>query len=135
MSRVVALGLTALILAACDPADQTPPPGPATPPVATGAPQPSPPVSWEATQERYRQVETEPPDPLEALEWRAVQCGHYSSEFGGDGSERDQWLNAQMDRLQCGDGLAAEARAMRDARSGEPVVVARLTTVLAAFEE
>ncbi|MEJ6788855.1 hypothetical protein BrevBR_04830 [Brevundimonas sp. BR2-1] len=132
MSRIVALGLTALTLAACNPADQAPP---TTPPAATGAAPPSAPVSWEATQERYRQVEAAPSDPVEALEWRAVQCDHYSSEFGGDGSERDQWLNTQMDRLECEDGLAAEARAMRDARSGEPVVVARLTTVLAALGE
>lgn len=135
MSRIVAVGLTALILTACNPADQTAPPEPAAPAAAANAVQPSAPVSWEATQERYRQVEVAPSDPLEALEWRAVRCDHYSSEFGGDGSERDQWLNAQMDGLRCGGGLAAEARAMRDARSGEPVVVARLNTVLATFEE
>jgi hypothetical protein len=134
MSRIVALGLTALSLAACNPADQTPPPEPATPAAATSAARPSAPVSWEATQDRYRQVEAAPSDPLEALEWRAVQCDHYSGEFGGDGSERDQWLNAQMEGLRCGDPLAAEARAMRDARAGEAGVAARLDVVLARLE-
>jgi hypothetical protein len=134
MSRIVVPGLTALILAGCKPADQTPPSEPAAPAEATSAAPASAPVSWEATQARYRQVEVAPSDPVAALEWRAVGCDHYSSEFGGDGSERDQWLNAQMDRLQCGDGLVAEARAMRDARSGEPGVAARLDAVVAAFE-
>lgn len=134
MSRIVTMGLTALLLAACQPAYEPTPTEPVPPAEATSAPQPSTAVSWEATQERYRQVDVAPSDPLEALEWRAVGCAHYSGEFGGDNSERDQWLNAQMDRLQCGDELIAEARAMRDTRSGEPDVVARLNSVLAAFE-
>lgn len=133
MSRIVAIGLTALILAACEPADQSTPPEPAAPAGTASAPQASAPVSWEATQERYRQVEVAPSDPLEALEWRAVGCAHYSGEFGGDNSERDQWLNAQMDRLQCGDELVNEARALRDARSGEPDVGARLEAILAVY--
>jgi hypothetical protein len=134
MSRIAAVGLTALILTACQPADQTPPTGPVGPSAPTSAPQPSAAVFWEATQERYRNVEAAPSDPLEALEWRGVRCDHYASEFGGDGSERDQWLNAQMDRLKCGDQLVAEARALRDARSAEPDVVARLNAVLAVYE-
>lgn len=133
MSRIVTVGLTALILAACKPADQTRPIEPVAPSAATSAPQPSAAVSWEATQERYRQVDDAPSDPLEALEWRGVRCDHYASEFGGDGSERDQWLNAQMDRLKCGDQLVAEARALRDARSAEPDVMARLDAVLAVY--
>lgn len=132
MSRIVAISLSALALVACKPADQ---PAPTEPPAATGSAQPPAPVSWEATQERYQQVDVAPSDPLEALEWRAVQCDHYSSEFGGDGSERDQWLNAQMDRLRCGDPLLTDLRAMRDARSGEPGVVARIDAVLAVFEQ
>jgi hypothetical protein len=134
MSRIVIVGLTALVLTACKPADQTTPPEPVTP-AASAAPQPSAAVSWEATQNRYQQVDVAPADPLEALEWRGVQCDHYASEFGGDGSERDQWLNTQMDQLHCGDELVADARAMRDARSGEPVVVSRLNAVLAVYEQ
>lgn len=133
MSHIV-IGLTAVILTACQPTDQATPTKAFAPVETTSAPQPSTPVSWEAMQERYRQVDVAPSDPLAALEWRGVGCAHYSGEFGGDNSERDQWLNAQMDRLQCGDELMAEARAMRDARSGEPDVVARINSVLAAFE-
>lgn len=139
MSRIVATGLTALILAACGPADQAPTAEPAeaapTAPAKTSASQPSTPMSWEATKARYRQVEVEPSDPLEALEYRGVLCEHYSGEFGGDGSERDQWLNAQMDKHRCGDELAAEARAMRTSRSGEPDVVARLNAIVAIYGE
>lgn len=87
---------------------------------------------WEATQERYRQMEVAPYDPLEALEWRAVGCSHMSGEFGGDNSERDRALIAQMDALRGGDALAAEARALRSARAGDAAVVARLDAVLAA---
>lgn len=142
MSRVIAIGLTAVILAACQPADQTPTaeptaPAPAAEPAAAdpaSAPRAAAPMTWEAMQDRYQQMEGDPTDPLEALERRAVLCAHYSGEFGGDNSERDQWLNAQMDSYRC-DDLVADARAMRDARSGEPDVAARLDTVLAQFAE
>ena len=140
MSRIVVIGLTVLILAACGPADQTPTaegaaPEPVPAPVApASAPQPSAPTSWAATEERYRQVEVEPSDPLEALEYRGVHCQYYSGEFGGDGSERDQWLNAQMDNLRCGQELVTEARSMRASRSREAVVVSRLDAVIAVHE-
>ncbi len=135
MFRIVATGLTALTLTACQPADQATPAEPFPPSSATSAPPAPAVISWEAAQERYRQVDVAPSDPLEALEWRGVHCEHYSGEFGGDGSERDQWLNAQMDRLECGDELMSEARAMRDARAGEPAVVARLNAVIAVYEQ
>ena len=134
MSRTAAIVLTAFVVAACEPADPATPTEPVAPAAATRAPQPSPAGSWEATQERYRQVDLAPSDPVEALEWRAVGCAHYSGEFGGDSSERDQWLNAQMVRLRCGDELMADARALRNARTGEADVVARLNAVLAVFE-
>lgn len=129
MSRIVAIGLTVLVLTACKPVE------PAAPAVAASAPQPMTATSWEATQARYRQLEVAPSDPLEALEWRGVLCEHYAGEFGGDGSERDRWLKARMDTLRCGEDLTAEARALREARSGDPVVVARLDAVLAASGE
>ena len=143
MSRIVAIGLTAFMLAACQPpADQTPAAEADQTPAAESeavaaapesAPAPSAPMTWAAMRDRYQQMEGAPSDPLEALEHRAVLCAHYSGEFGGDNSERDQWLNAQMDQYRCLD-LVADARAMRDARSGEPAVVDRLDTVLAQFE-
>lgn len=83
-------------------------------------------------QDHYLRSEDEPTDALEALENRAVLCQHYMGEHSGMGSERDLWLNAQMDKYRC-EELVADARAMLDARSGEPAVVARLNTVLAQF--
>lgn len=139
MSRTAVIGLTALILTACGP-DQTPTAEsaaaePDLAPVALArAPQPSAPMSWAATEERYRQVEVEPSDPLEALEYRGVHCQYFSGEFGGDGSGRDQWLNAQMDKLRCGQELVTEARAMRASRSREPDIVSRLDAVIAVYE-
>jgi hypothetical protein len=71
--------------------------------------------AWQATQDRYRQIDTAPSDPVEAVEWRAVLCSHMSGEFGGDNSERDRSLSARMDELRCGDELAADTRALRTA--------------------
>lgn len=138
MARMIAIGLTALVLAACGPADQTPTaetaaPAPSPAPVSSEpakAPQTAA-MSWEAMQERYQQIEVEPTDPLEALEYRAVTCAYLSSEIGGDVPEREQFLYAQIDKYRCEDALVAELRAMRDARADEPAVVARLDTILA----
>ncbi|WP_421731372.1 hypothetical protein [Brevundimonas sp.] len=144
MSRIMALGLAAIVLAAWGPADQKLAAKPATPeasamtPVAAAepaaAPQAAAPMSWEDTQERYRNVEAEPADPLEALEYRGVLCQHYSGEIGGDGSERDQWLNARMDELRCEPELVAEARALRAAHKGQADIVSRLDAVIAVYE-
>ena len=129
--------LAAIGLVACG--EQTPAADLATPAqtqaqaAPASASQSSAPPSWEATKERYRQVEVEPSDPVEALEYRGVLCEHYSGEFGGDGSQRDQELNAQMNKYKCGDELVAEARAMQASRSGEPDVVARLGAVIAIY--
>ena len=144
MSRIVAIGLTALILTACGPADQASTPEPAVPapaPVAVSAPAasaspvsaapPSAPMSWEAMQDHYAQMESAPTDPLEALEYRAVICSHLSGEFGGEDPERERNLSNTYDELRCGDQLVIAARYMREERAGDPVAVARLNTILA----
>lgn len=137
MFRTVVVGLSALILTGCGPADQTPTaqtvaPEPVLTPAATAsAPKPPAPMSWEAMQDHYRLMEVEPTDPLEALEYRAVICAHLSGEIGGEAPEREQYLNAQIDKYRCEDALVAEVRAMRDARSDEPAAVSRLETILA----
>lgn len=127
MSRFVAIGLTALILTACGPADQTTTAEPAAPEPAPAA------AATASTPTPMPGSEGDPADALQALESRAATCLHYMGEHSGMGSERDHWLNDQMDKYRCGE-LAAEARAMRDARSGEPAAVARLDIVLAEFE-
>lgn len=88
-------------------------------------------MSWEAMQDHYRSMEVEPTDPLEALEFRAVACSHFSGEVGSEDPERERFLRAQIDKYRCEDALVAELRAMRDARSEEPVAVRRLDTILA----
>ena len=139
MSRIALIGLAALILTACGPADQAPTAEPAAPAAAAAAtapasaPRPSAPMSWEAMQDHYRQMEVEPTDPLEALEYRAVACAHFSSEVGSGDPEREQYLSAQIDKYRCEEALVAEVRAMRDARSDEPAVLARLDTILAGL--
>lgn len=137
MFRTVIVALGALILTGCGPADQAPAAEPAAPePVVTpaapaSAPRPSAPMSWEAMQDHYRSVEVEPTDPLEALEYRAVACAHFSGEVGSEDPERQRYINAQVDKYRCEDSLVAEVRAMRDARSDEPAAVRRLDTLLA----
>ncbi|WP_374274727.1 hypothetical protein [Brevundimonas sp.] len=138
MFRIVATGLTAFILCACDPVEETAPPVPAEAPAPASGPAPTADMpaatTWQATQDRYRGIEAQPSDPLEAIEWRAVQCEHMAGEFGGDNSERDQQLNARMDELRCGEELLADARALRDARADDLAVAARLAPVLAIYE-
>lgn len=141
MTRILSIGLTFLILAACGPADPTPPAEPAAPtppavsPAAAAAPvsasQPVLPMSWEAMQDHYRQIEVAPTDPLEALELRAVLCTHFMGETGSEDAEREAFLSAQMDKYRCGDVLVAEARAMRESHPHEPAVLARLNIILA----
>lgn len=137
MFRTVVVGLGALILAGCGPGDQTPAaeraaPEPAlTPAAPASAPRPAAAMSWEAMQDHYRSMEVEPTDPLEALEHRAVACAHFSGEVGSEDPERERYLNAQVDKYGCEGALVAEVRAMRDARSDEPVAVRRLDTILA----
>lgn len=133
MIRPVLLIAAVAALAACTPAetetDVAATPADATAPAADVAAD----ASWTATQDRYRDMETAPSDPLEALEWRAVGCEHLGGEFAGDNSERDQALTAQMDDLRCGDDLMADARAMREAQAGDPAVAARLDAILAVY--
>lgn len=135
MFRPVLLIAAIAALAACTPAETETASATdaATPAASEPAADASADTSWQAVQDRYRAMETAPADPLEALEWRAVGCGHLSSEFGGDGSERDQALNAQMDEMRCGDDLVADARAMRDAQTADPAAVARLDAILANY--
>lgn len=144
MSRTLALGLSALILAACQPeqdsagsaalpAKQTPNAELTEPQAALAtASQPAAPMSWEGMQDYYRQMEAEPADPLESLGYRAVLCAHLSGEFGDGDPEREAFLGAQVDKHRC-EELKADLRAMQEARSDEPAVVARLVTLLDAL--
>ncbi len=131
MSRIIAIGLTALVLAACKPVAEPAPPTQAAAPEAPVAAVTPEDAAWIAIEDRYKSMAAAPADPIEAVEYRAVVCDHLSGEFGGDNSERDREVNARMDELRCGDELIAEARALRGTRAGDPDAVARLDVVLA----
>jgi len=131
MSRILVLGLTVLVLAACKPVAQPAAPAEPAAPEAPVAALSAEEAAWTALQDRYDPMETAPANPLAALEWRAVLCDHFAGEFGGDNSERDREVNARMDELRCGDELTAEVRALRGTRAGDPDAVARLDVLLA----
>jgi len=141
LNRTVLFGLTALILTACKPADQTPATNPSAGQAATArqlasagpksAPQPSAPMSWEELQDHYRLMKGEPTNPLEALESRAVICAHLSGEVGSDSPDQQQLVDAQIDKYQCEDALLADIQDMREARSDDAAAVRRLDTLLA----
>ena len=130
MFRSLAISLTVLVIAACKPVSEpAPAAAPAPPPAAPTASA----DAWTAEQDRYLAVNVQPSEPLEAVMWRGVRCDFLGSEFGGDNSEQDRAINARMDELRCGDELLAEVRVLRDARSGDPAVVARLDALLSRY--
>lgn len=134
MIRIIALGLTALVLTACKPVAE---PAPPAEPAAPVAPSPAAPTAaeaaWTAEQDRYLAVNVQPSDPVEAVMWRGVRCDFLGSEFGGDNSEQDRAINARMDELRCGDELLGEARELRQTPGGDPAAVARLDALLARW--
>lgn len=134
MIRIIALGLTALVLTACKPVAE---PAPPAEPAAPVAPSPAAPTAaeaaWTAEQDRYLAVNVQPSDPVEAVMWRGVRCDFLGSEFGGDNSEQDRAINARMDELRCGDELLGEARELRQTLGGDPAAVARLDALLARW--
>ena len=133
MSRIVLLGLTALVLAACKPVAE-----PAAPAAPAEPAAPVPPVAaaanadpWTAEQDRYIAVNVQPSDPVEAVLWRGVRCDFLGGEIGGDNSAQDRSIQARMDELRCGDELLAEARELRQTLAGDPSAVARLDALIA----
>jgi hypothetical protein len=128
MFRSLAISLTVLVIAACKPVSEPAPPAAPAPAAPTAGVD-----AWTAEQDRYLAVNVQPSDPLEAVMWRGVRCDFLGSEFGGDNSEQDRAINARMDELRCGDELLAEVRVLRDARSGDPAVVARLDALLSRY--
>ncbi|WP_425987219.1 hypothetical protein [Brevundimonas sp. TWP2-3-2] len=136
MSRVIAIGLAGLVLAACKPvAEPAPPAEPAAAAAPAPAAQPAVDAAWAAEQDRYLAVNVEPSDPVEAVMWRGVRCDFLGSEFGGDDSVQDRAINARMDELRCGDELLAEARELRGTLAGDPASVARIDALLTRQED
>ena len=132
MSRLIVAGLTALVLAACQPAaepeEPARPAGVDTPAVAAASADP-----WTAQQDRYLAINVQPSDPVEAVMWRGVRCDFLGSEIGGDNSAHDREVQARMEELRCGDELLAEARELRETMAGDPNAVTRLDALLARW--
>ena len=134
MSRIIAIGLAGLVLAACKPvAEPAPPAEPAAAAAQAPAAEPTVDAAWAEEQDRFLSVNVQPTDPVEAVMWRGVRCDFLGSEFSGDNSEQDRAINARMDELRCGDELLAEARELRGTLAGAPAAVARLDTLLARW--
>lgn len=52
------------------------------------------------------------PNDIKALLTRAIGCQHFGGEIGGDGSERDQQVNAQMEKMSC-DTVARDVSSLK----------------------
>ncbi len=134
MTRILVIGLTALVLTACKPvAEPAPPAEPAAPAAPAPAELTAAEAAWATEQDRYLAVNIQPSDPVEAVMWRAVRCDFLGGEFGGDNSAQDRAVNARMDELRCGDELLGEARELRQTLAGDPAAVTRLDALLARW--
>ncbi len=131
MFRTTTIGLTALVLAACQPAAE---PAAATAPVVAAAAtdQAAQDAVWAALEERYLGMETVPTDPIEALEWREVHCNFLGGEIGGD-PEQDKAVNARIEHIGCFRQLE-DARALRDTRMTDTAAVARLDAFISRHD-
>lgn len=131
MFRITTIGLTALVLAACQPVAE--PPAPAQPAAPTAAAdQAAQDAVWAALEERYLGMETVPTDPIEALEWREVHCNFLGGEIGGD-PEQDKAVNARIEEIGCFRQLE-DARALRDTRMTDTAAVARLDAFISRHD-
>ena len=131
MSRIFTVGLTALVLAACEPVAE---PAALAPPAAPAPPAAAAPAdAWTAEQDRYLAINVQPSDPVEAVLWRGVRCDFLGGEIGGDNSAQDRAVQARMDELRCGDELLAEARELRQTLAGDPAAVTRLDALIARW--
>lgn len=125
MNRNILIALTAVTLAACTPAD-----APKSEALQPEAPTAAALAAEAADQAAYDAANTPPTEPVANLAWRADLCSHLGGEIGGDGSERDQEIQAQMETMRCGDGLIAEGAALKAANAADPAVVARIDAAL-----
>ena len=135
MSRIIVIGLTALVLAACQPAAE--PAAPVAPAATTATPaaatdQAAQDAIWAALEERYLGMETVPSDPIEALEWREVHCNFLGGEIGGD-PEQDKAVNARIEEIGCFRQLE-DAQALRATRMTDTAAVARLDAFISRHD-
>ncbi|MBJ7484309.1 hypothetical protein [Brevundimonas sp.] len=126
MNRPILIALSLLAVTACTPAD-----APKSEALRPEAPSAAAEAAEAASQQAYDEVANTPPtEPVANLAWRAELCSHLGGEIGGDGSERDREVQAQMETMRCGDGLIAEGAALKVANASDPAVVARIDAAL-----
>jgi len=130
MSRIIVIGLTAVLLAACQPAAE--PAAPEAPAPITATDQAAQDAVWAALEERYLGMETVPSDPIEALEWREVHCNFLGGEIGG-GAEQDRAVNARIEEIGCMRQLE-DAQALKATRMTDTAAVARLDAFLSRHD-
>ncbi len=56
---------------------------------------------------------------------RVEACNHFAGEFNGDNSDRDKEVNAEMDKLKCGD-IDKELSAAKEKYKNYPDVLNQL---------
>lgn len=130
MSRII-IGLTAVVLAACQPVPERAAPT-ASAASATAADQAAEDAVWAGLEARYLGMETVPADPIEALEWREVHCNFLGGEIGGD-PEQDKAVNARIEEIGCFRQLE-DAEALRSTRMTDTVAVARLDAFISRHD-
>jgi hypothetical protein len=137
MFRIIAIGLTAVVLSACQPAPEpaaavAPPGTTATATAAAATDQAAQDAVWAALEERYLGMETVPTDPIEELEWREVHCNFLGGEIGGD-PEQDKAVNARIEEIGCFRQLE-DAQALRATRMTDTAAVARLDAYISRHD-
>lgn len=133
MSHIFILSLAALTLAACQPAAEPAAPAQPEAPAAPAAETPED-AARRALEDRYLEINVEPTNPIDAVEWREVRCNFLAGEFGGDNSAQDRAINARMEELRCGDGVLEDARALKASHASDTAAVARLDALIARHE-
>ncbi|WP_428149359.1 hypothetical protein [Brevundimonas sp.] len=127
MSRIIAIGLSAVILVACKPATPTE----AATPQASSAPAPAAfdYAAHDALDDRWIQVSDKPTDPIDELDWREVHCNYLAGEMSGD-VEIDNQIDARLKELRCF-SQDEDALAVKAASAGDPAALARLEVYFA----
>ncbi|WP_309628074.1 hypothetical protein [Brevundimonas sp.] len=131
MVRSIVIGLTALVLSACQPATEPAAPAPAAN-ASAATDQAAQDAVWAALEERYLGMEMVPTDPIEELEWREVQCNFLGGEIGGD-PEQDKTVNARIEDIGCFRQLE-DAQALRATRMTDTAAVARLDAFISRHD-
>ena len=141
MARGIGIGLTLALtaagLAGCGNKQEAP--SRTAAPVAASAPAAAEQTQAEieaASQAAYdAEANKRPTEPVDAFVWRADLCLHLSEEIGGDRSERDVQVQAQMEELKCGDEVVADGRALKASHASDPTAVAKIDGALMAWAD